>query len=57
MKLLRAKQVLGLIPVCQSTLWQWVKDGKFPQPVRLGTRCTVWREDEVREFIETSLNK
>jgi len=51
MKLLRLKQVLELIPVSKSTLWQWLKDGKFPEPTRLSSRCTVWREDDIQRYI------
>jgi len=39
--LLRLRQVLapeGPIPVSKSTWWAGVKDGRFPKPVKLGTR-------------------
>lgn len=52
MKLLRLKQVLENIPVSKSTIFQWVKDGKFPQPVKLSARCTAWRDEDVRKFSE-----
>ncbi len=60
-KLLRLRQIIGdlnatppiepLIPVGRSTLLGWVQDGKFPPPNRIG-RCTVWRYDDVRLFID-----
>jgi len=49
--LLRLKQVLEIVPVAKSTIWQWVKDGKFPAPIKL-SRCTFWKEEEVRLFID-----
>lgn len=52
MKLLRIKQVLEIIPISKSTLWAWVKDGRFPEPVRLSARCTVWRAEDVQSFAE-----
>ncbi len=42
----------GPIPVGKSTWWAGVKDGRFPKPVKLGPRITVWREDEIRLLIE-----
>jgi predicted DNA-binding transcriptional regulator AlpA len=32
-----------------STVWQWVKDGLLPAPVRFGLRCTRWDCDALDE--------
>lgn len=50
--LMRLKQVLQVIPVSKSTLWQWVKDNKFPAPHKLSERCTVWDADSVFGYLE-----
>ncbi|MGH8629658.1 MAG: helix-turn-helix transcriptional regulator, partial [Burkholderiales bacterium] len=43
----------AVIPVCKSTWWQGVKDGRYPQPVRtLGPRITAWRVSDIRALIE-----
>lgn len=59
---LRIKQIIGdpkatppippVIPVSRATLWDWVKQGKFPPPVKFGTRFTCWKVEDVRAFIE-----
>ena len=49
---LRLPQVLSLIPISKSALWQRVKDGRFPQPIKLSERVTVWRAADVHAFIE-----
>ncbi len=54
MKLLRIKQILEMIPISKSTLWLWVSLGKFPQPIRIGSRCTVWKAEDVQDFINNS---
>ncbi|MCZ8261154.1 MAG: AlpA family phage regulatory protein [Beijerinckiaceae bacterium] len=41
----------GPIPVGKSTWWSGVKDGRFPRPVKLGARLTVWRVDDIRRLI------
>jgi prophage regulatory protein len=41
----------GPIPVGKSTWWAGVKDGRFPRPVKLGARLTVWRVDDIRRLI------
>lgn len=51
----RLKQILaptGPIPVSKSTWWAGVKDGRYPQPVKLGRRITAWRVEDIRDLIE-----
>ncbi|WP_336491297.1 helix-turn-helix transcriptional regulator [Methylobacterium nigriterrae] len=42
----------GPIPVSRSTWWSGVKSGRFPKPVKLGPRTTVWRVEDIRALIE-----
>lgn len=43
----------GPIPVSKSTWWAGIKDGRFPKPMKLGARVTVWRVEDVRALFET----
>ena len=52
----RLKQILapeGPIPVSKSSWWAGVKDGRFPQPLKLGPRTTVWRAGDIRALYES----
>lgn len=49
----RIDAVLAVIPVGKSTWWQGVREGRFPQPVKLGPRTTAWRVEDIRQFIES----
>lgn len=42
----------GVIPVSKSTLWEWVRQGKFPAPVKISSRITCWKIEDIRAFIE-----
>jgi prophage regulatory protein len=42
----------GPILVGRSTWWAGVKSGRFPKPVKLGPRTTVWKVDDIRTLIE-----
>ncbi|MAZ18978.1 MAG: hypothetical protein CL535_21965 [Ahrensia sp.] len=42
----------GPIPISKSTWWAGVKDGRFPKPMKLGPRITVWRVEDIRALIE-----
>ncbi|MBB5722874.1 putative DNA-binding transcriptional regulator AlpA [Loktanella ponticola] len=55
----RLSQILapaGPIPVSKSTWWQGVKEGRFPQPQKLGPRTTVWKAEDVRALFEGGAN-
>jgi len=57
-RLLRLSDVLaprGPIPISKSTWWAGVKDGRFPRPVKLGPRITVWRAEDIRALIENGV--
>lgn len=34
-----------------STIWLWVRKGKFPKPVKISDRVTGWRAQEVSAFL------
>ncbi|ASW45378.1 MULTISPECIES: helix-turn-helix transcriptional regulator [Xanthomonas] len=44
----------ALIPVSRSTWWAGVRSGRYPQPVKLGERCTAWRVEDIRALIEAT---
>lgn len=58
-KLLRLTQIIGdkqkgiepLIPIGKSSWWAGVKTGRFPQPVKLGSRLTCWRKSDIDALI------
>jgi predicted DNA-binding transcriptional regulator AlpA len=41
----------GILPIGRATWWRWVKSGKAPKPVRLSAGVTVWRADDVQQFV------
>jgi hypothetical protein len=61
---LRLSQLLGnpkanppippIIPVKKSYWWAGVKSGRFPKPVKLSPRVTVWRVEDIKQFIAES---
>jgi prophage regulatory protein len=49
---LNVKQVADLLVVAVSTIWLWVKEGKFPKPIKFGKRATRWSIEKVQGFVE-----
>lgn len=50
----RLSTVLKLIPIGKSSWWAGVKSGRYPKPVKLSTRTTAWRVEEIRNLINNS---
>jgi len=44
----------GVVPISKSSWWSGVRDGRFPKPVKLGKRTTVWRVADIRRLIDGS---
>lgn len=59
---LRLPQIIGdtkrgipaLIPVSKSAWWDGCRTGKYPTPLKLGPRTTVWRVEEIRALIASA---
>ncbi len=49
----RLDVVLACLPIGRSTWWKGIREGRFPQPVKLGPRTTAWRAEDIRGLIET----
>ena len=50
----RLPQILSLIPISRSAWWAGIREGKFPQGIKLGSKTTVWRAEDIRNLIERS---
>ena len=41
----------AVIPFSATTTWRRVREGTFPQPVRVSPQITAWRVGEIREWL------
>lgn len=48
--LLTDRAVGALLGLSKSTVWEWTRKGKLPQPVRMGS-CTRWRRSDIEKFV------
>lgn len=53
--LIRRKEVERLTALSRSRIYDLMKQGKFPKPVRLGKMSVAWQETEVREWIASRI--
>jgi prophage regulatory protein len=50
-RLLRLPEVMHRVGLRRSAIYQRMSEGRFPKSRLLGTRCTVWVESEVEQWI------
>jgi len=48
------KNIPAIIPVSRSSFWLGVRTGRYPKPIKLSPRVTVWKVEDIRAFIEKS---
>jgi predicted DNA-binding transcriptional regulator AlpA len=48
----RARGIPPIVPVSRSTWWAGVASGRFPAPVRLGSKLTFWKAADIRALLE-----
>jgi len=42
-----------IIPISKSSWWAGVKNGKYPKPIKLSERTTVWLAEDVYNIGKT----
>jgi len=48
---LRIKEVMKKTGIARSTIWLWVSENKFPKPIKLSPRITVWEEEKIDNWM------
>ncbi len=50
-RLIRLPEVLKIVPLCKVKIYQMIKDGFFPAPLKIG-RASLWEIDAIRFFLQ-----
>lgn len=43
----------GIVPMGETTIWEKVKSGEFPTPIKLSERITAWRIEDIHEWMKS----
>lgn len=52
-KFLRRPDVERITGLSRSTIYDWMKKGDFPQPLKLGARLVAWKQSDVTAWMES----
>ncbi len=53
---MRARQAAVYLGVHEKTVWQWAKEGRLPQPIRQGKKCSVWLVADLDAYLARCAN-
>ena len=53
-RLLTLNEVAAMMNRRPGTIWRWRKEGKFPQPLKIGGWATSWKRSDIIDFLERS---
>jgi prophage regulatory protein len=51
-KLLRLPEVMEITGLPKSTIYHYIKEGKFPPQIKIGLRSVGWRDDHINKWID-----
>jgi len=54
-RLLRLSEVKHQVGLGRSAIYEQIKRGDFPAPVRLGARAVAWPSDQIAEWIDSRI--
>ena len=50
-RLIRLPEILSRVPFRRSTLYARIAAGRFPKPLKIGSRIATWRESDIDQAI------
>lgn len=57
-RILRFKEVAGLVGLGRSSIYRQVQEGTFPKPIKLGSgRASGWISTEVYDWIDDQIRR
>lgn len=54
-KLLRLDEVLSICGKSRSSVYEAIKEGKFPAPIKLQGRSSAWVKSEIQQWVQTCI--
>lgn len=52
-RLIRIQEVMRRTTYGRSTIWELIKQKKFPEPIKLSPRISVWPDRQIATFIKS----
>ena len=56
-RIYRRKELLELLGISATTLYDWIEHGGFPKQISLGRNSVAWLQSEVDQYLEERARK
>ena len=56
-KILRLPDVIDRVGFSRSTIYAYLANGDFPQPIRIGVRAVGWVDTDIDDWIDAQIGK
>lgn len=53
----RLSQILPFLPIAKSTVEKWVREGRFPAPIKLAPTVTCWKNEDIHAWLNGLANR
>ncbi len=57
MKLLKLYEVAELLNVCKSQVYNLVKQGYLPKPIKIGKRGSAWLQSDIDSWFKSKIEQ
>lgn len=47
----RLPSILAVLPISRTAFLTGCKEGRYPKPIKLGPRTTVWKAEDIRRLL------
>ena len=51
LEMIRARPLAELLGVHEITIWNWLRQGRLPKPIRIGRNTTCWRRADIETWL------
>jgi prophage regulatory protein len=55
LRLIRLKEVLAICGISRSSVYDAIKKGEFPAPIKLHGRSSAWIKSEILQWVEACI--
>lgn len=55
-RFIRLKDVLAICGKSRSSVYEAIKKGEFPKPVKLQGRSSAWVKSEIEQWVQSCIN-
>lgn len=52
-RFIKSAEVRRTVGLQRTVIYKRVREGSFPPPIKLGARLNVWRESDIREWMDS----